>query len=105
MGILWAQWIETKGAEGVEPPATVKKHIKMIEEFQRLPSGSDAQNKIGNEMVQDLVDNLYFIGTVGGIPAPVYHNDRLGNFRTFTAVTYDYYRMYPYRGTQWYLKK
>ena len=105
MGILWAQWIETKGAEGVEPPAAVKKLMKMVEEFQRFPSGSDEQSKIGNEMVQILVDNLYFIGTVGGIPAPVYANNRLGNFRPHKAVTYDYYRIYPYRGTQWFLKK
>ncbi|TDJ20976.1 MAG: ABC transporter substrate-binding protein [Gammaproteobacteria bacterium] len=105
MGILWAQWLETNGAEGVEPPAPVMKLIKMIDEFQREPSGSDTQNKIGNEMVQILVDNLYFIGTVGGIPAPVYANNRLGNFRPHKAVTYDYYRIYPYRGTQWYLKK
>ncbi len=104
MGILWAQWLESNGSEGVEPPAPAKKLMKMIDEFQRQESGSDAQNKIGNEMVQILVDNLYFIGTVGGIPAPVYHNDRLGNFRTMTAVTYDYYRIYPYRGTQWFLK-
>jgi len=105
MGILWAQWLETKGAEGVEPPAPAKKLIKMIEQFQRLPSGSDAQNKLGHEMVQIWVDNLYFIGTVGDIPAPVYHNNRLGNFRPHKAVTYDYYRIYPYRATQWYLKK
>ncbi len=104
MGILWAQWLETKGAEGVEPPAPAKKLITMIDDFQRLESGSEAQNKIGHEMVQILVDNLYFIGTVGGIPGPVYHNNKLGNFQTMTAVTYDYYRMYPYRGTQWYLK-
>lgn len=104
MGILWAQWIETKGAEGVEPPAPAKKLATMIDDFQRFESGSDEQNKIGHEMVQILVDNLYFIGTVGGIPAPVYHHNSLGNFRTFKAVTYDYYRIYPYRGTQWYLK-
>ena len=105
MGILWAQWIETNGVEGVEPPAPAKKLMKMIGDFQLLETGSDAQNKIGYEMVQILVDNLYFIGTVGEILSPVYHHNRLGNFRTYTAVTYDYYRMYPYRATQWFLRK
>lgn len=102
--ILWAQWLETDGKEGVEPPADAKKLVGMITDFQRLPSGSKEQNKLGNEMVQIMVDNLFFIGTVGNIPAPVYHHNSLGNFRTYTAVTYDYYRVYPYRGTQWYLK-
>jgi len=105
MGILWAQWLETNGAEGIEPPAPAKQLMKMIAKFQSYPPGSDDQNKLGNEMVQVLVDNLYFIGTVGGIPGPVYHNNRLGNFRTMTVVTYDYYRIYPYRSPQWYLKK
>ena len=104
MGILWAQWIETDGAEGVEPPAAAQQLMRMIHDFQRLEPGSAAQNAIGHDMVQILVDNLYFIGTVGDILAPVYHHDRLGNFRTFTLVTYDYYRIYPYRGTQWFLK-
>jgi peptide/nickel transport system substrate-binding protein len=105
MGILWAQWLETNGTEGVEPPAPAKQLMQMINQFQRHPPGSAAQNKIGHEMVQVLVDNLYFIGTVGIIPGPVYHHNRLGNFRTMTVVTYDYYRIYPYRSTQWYLKK
>ena len=104
MGVLWAQWLETNGTEGVEPPAPVKKLVTMVGQFQRLTSGSDAQNAIGHDMVQILVDNLYFIGTVGDIPAPVYANNNLQNFRPHKAVTYDYYRIYPYRGTQWFLK-
>lgn len=105
MGILWAQWLETDGAEGIELPPPAKTLMAMIGQFQRLQSGSEAQNRIGHKMVQILVDNLYFIGTVGGILSPVYHSDRLGNFRTYTLVTYDYYRTYPYRATQWFLKK
>ncbi|WP_350333598.1 ABC transporter substrate-binding protein [Coralliovum pocilloporae] len=104
-GMLWAQWIDTKGAEGIEPPADVKAGMANIAKFQSAAAGSAEQAKIGGEIVQTLVDNLRFIGLVGSIPAPVYHNDEIGNFKPMTAKTYDYYQMYPYRPNQYFIKK
>ena len=52
----------------------------------------------------DLINllNLIKIG-IALSPAPVYHRNVLKNFVEFATHSYEYYRTYPYRGTQWYL--
>ncbi len=104
-GFLWAAWKTSNGKEGIEPPAAVKKLYPLAKRFVQLPLGSDESNKIGKEIVKIHVDNLWKIGTVGEVSGPVVHSKQLGNFRKFTAKTYDYYWAYPYRPTQWFLKK
>ena len=51
---------------------------------------------------QNFVENLVFIGTVKA-PAPVYSSNNLKNFTEFKTWSYEYYRTYPYRATQWWL--
>jgi peptide/nickel transport system substrate-binding protein len=53
-------------------------------------------------MVEAMVSNLLFIGTVQA-PAPIYHRNVLKNFTEFKTQSYEYYRTYPYRATQWFL--
>ena len=53
-------------------------------------------------MVENLVGNLLFIGTVKA-PAPIYHRNALKNFPLFKTHSYEYYRTFPYRGHQWFL--
>ncbi len=101
-GMLWAEWVDSKGAEGVEPPEYVKQLISDINDFQSAKQGSDNFNKLGARMVENMVSNLLFIGTVQA-PAPVYHRNALKNFTEFKTHSYEYYRTYPYRAPQWYL--
>lgn len=101
-GMLWAEFIDTDGASGVEPPEFVYSLMDDIDAFQGAVAGSDASNVIGERMVKAMVDNLLFIGTVKAV-APIYHNNDLKNFTEFQTQSYDYYRTYPYRATQWYL--
>jgi peptide/nickel transport system substrate-binding protein len=101
-GMLWAEWVDSEGSKGVEPPAYVKQLIADINAFQSAPVGSDKSNKLGARMVENMVGNLLFIGVVQA-PAPIYHRNALKNFRSFTTHSYEYYRAYPYRGMQWYL--
>jgi len=104
-GFDWAAWKTSNGAEGIEPPAEVQNLYSLAEKFIQVPLGTAESDKIGQEIVKVHVDNLWKIGTVGEIVNPVMHRNDLGNFRKFTAKTYDYYWTYPYRSTQWYLKK
>ncbi len=101
-GMLWAEWVDSDGANGVEPPEYVKQLISDINGFQSAPAGSDLSNTLGARMVENMVSNMLFIGTVQS-PAPIYHNNDLKNFVTFKTHSYEYYRTTPYRAEQWWL--
>lgn len=101
-GMLWAEWMDSDGASGVEPPDYVIALNDDINAFQSATPGSEEANVIGRRMVENLTGNLLFIGTVIS-PGPIYHRNALKNFEPFKIWAYEYYRTYPYRPTQWYL--
>ncbi|MFK7944078.1 MAG: ABC transporter substrate-binding protein [Paracoccaceae bacterium] len=101
-GMLWSKWIETDGAEGVEPPKWAMDMSADIEAFQQAAPGSDTSNEIGARMAATMAEQLMFIGTVSA-PNPVVHRNALKNVTEFKTWSYEYYRTYPYRATQWWL--
>ena len=103
-GHLWAKYIETGGAEGLEPPAWVSELDEKSSEYQSYTLGTPESDQLGSEIVDLVQADLLFIGTVGNPAEPVYRRNDLGNFQEFTAKSYDYYWAYPYRPTQWFLK-
>ncbi|MBZ0162139.1 MAG: ABC transporter substrate-binding protein [Notoacmeibacter sp.] len=100
-GMLWAEWVDSKGAKGVEPPDYVKQLMEDINAFQSTPVGTDESDKLGARLVENMVSNLLFIGTAL-TPDPIYHRNALKNFPEFKTASYEYYRTYPYRPSQWY---
>jgi peptide/nickel transport system substrate-binding protein len=104
-GFEWANYVKSDGAEGTEPPADVQQLYDLTSEFITYPLGSDESNRIGAEIVDIHVNNLWKIGIVGNVVDPYIHHNNLGNFRPFTAKTYDYYWSYPYRPFQWFLSE
>ncbi|MFT5115719.1 MAG: peptide/nickel transport system substrate-binding protein [Parasphingorhabdus sp.] len=100
--MLWAEWIDSDGASGVEPPAYAKQMIEDITAFQSATVGSAESDKLGARLVKNLVENLLFIGTVQ-VPAPIYHRNAVQNVVEYTTHSFEYYRSYPYRPTQWWL--
>ena len=100
-GMLWAEYVDSKGASGVKPPSYVVQLIDDINAFQSTMAGTAESDELGARMVENMVGNLLFIGLVQA-PAPVYHRNALKNFPLFKTHSYEYYRTYPYRGTQWY---
>ena len=100
--MLWAEWIDSNGASGVEPPDYAKQMMKDINAFQSAPVGTPESDKVGARLVENLVENLLFIGTVQ-TPAPIYHRNVVKNFTEYTTHSFEYYRSYPYRPTQWWL--
>lgn len=101
-GMLWAEWVDSNGEKGVEPPDYVKQLIADINAFQSTPVGTPESDKLGARMVENMVSNLLFIGTAL-TPDPIYHRNVLKNFVEFKTASYEYYRTYPYRAHQWYL--
>ncbi|MEM6660724.1 MAG: ABC transporter substrate-binding protein [Pseudomonadota bacterium] len=100
--MLWVKWLETEGAEGVEPPAWAKDMMDDVEAFQQAAPGSDTSNEIGARMAATMAEQLVFMGTVSA-PNPIVHRNALKNFTEFKTWSYEYYRTYPYRATQWWL--
>jgi len=101
-GMLWAEYVDSNGASGVEPPEYVKEMIADINIFQSAAAGTAESDGAGARLVENLVSNLLFIGVVQA-PAPIYHRNALKNFTEFKTQSYEYYRTYPYRATQWFL--
>ncbi|HMB48673.1 MAG TPA: ABC transporter substrate-binding protein [Afifellaceae bacterium] len=100
-GMLWAEWVDSKGEKGVEPPDYVKQLIDDINAFQSTPAGSDDSKALGARLVENMVGNLLFIGTVQSSD-PIYHRNALKDFTEFKTASYEYYRTFPYRPQQWY---
>ena len=100
-GMLWAEWVDSNGEKGVEPPDYVKQLIADINAFQSTPVGTSESDTLGARMVENMVSNLLFIGTAL-TPDPIYHRNALKNFVEFKTASYEYYRTYPYRAHQWY---
>ena len=100
--LLWAEYIESDGASGVEPPKWALDMIDQINAFQSAPAGSADSAKFGAALVENLTSHLVMIGTVQA-PNPIYHRNALKNFADFKTWSYEYYRTYPYRPQQWFL--
>ncbi|MEO1192490.1 MAG: ABC transporter substrate-binding protein [Pseudomonadota bacterium] len=104
-GFGWAAWRTSNGAEGVEPPADIKKLWELSQQFIQHELGSERSNALGQQIADIHVDNMLKIGTVGDIVGPfVYRND-LQNVQPLTAKSYDFYWTYPYRPQQWWLQR
>jgi len=101
-GMLWAEYIDSKGASGIKPPDYVYQMIDDINAFQTKLPGTPESNALGARLVKNMTENLLFIGTVLA-PAPIFHRNALKNFSVFKTASYEYYRTYPYRPQQWYL--
>ncbi|WP_371228516.1 ABC transporter substrate-binding protein [Roseovarius sp. 2305UL8-3] len=101
-GMLWGEWLDSDGATGVEPPDYAKALAADIDAFQSAVPGTDESNALGAALVENFVSNLVMIGTVKA-PEPVYSSNNLKNFTEFKTWSYEYYRTYPYRATQWWL--
>lgn len=100
--MLWAEWVDSDGARGVEPPEWVKTMMDDIDAFQGAVPGSDEQSEIGARLARSMAENLPFIGTVQA-PNVIYHRNALKNVPEFKTQSYEYYRTFPYLPAQWYL--
>ena len=100
--LLWSEWVDSNGSAGVEPPAWAMQMMEDIVTLQSAEAGSDAFNEAGSRMVDSMTKELLFIGTVIA-PAPMIHRNNLINFTETKTHSYEYYRTYPYRATQWWL--
>jgi peptide/nickel transport system substrate-binding protein len=100
-GMLWAEWVETGGKQGVEPPDWVKTMMEDINNFQSAPVGSPESDELGAKLVENMTGQLVFLGTVLAT-SPIVHNTQLKNVPEYQTASYEYYWSYPYRPVQWF---
>lgn len=63
---LMRQWINTDGAEGIEPTPEIQRLMDIIDEAK--VSGRDRQIELAQELFRIWADNIWEIGTVGLTP-------------------------------------
>lgn len=102
MGMRWGEWLDSNGSAGIEPPAYAMAMIDDINALQQAVPGSDEAAALEEKIAASFVENALFIGTINA-PAPLIVRNGLRNVPEFQTWSYEYYRTYPYRGTQWYL--
>ena len=101
-GMLWAEYLESDGTKGEEPPAWVYEMIDDVNAFQGAATGSEEQERLAIKLATKMVDEMLFIGTVLS-PSPLYHRNALKNVTQFKTTSYEYYRTFPYLPVQWWL--
>lgn len=103
-GMGWAEYIDSDGSAGIAPPEWVTALIADVASLQSAAPGSEAQATAGEAIAKAFTDNMLFIGTVIA-PSPIVARNGLKNVTEFQTSSYEYYRTYPYRATQWFLEE
>ncbi len=66
LGPLFTTWLNSKGKEGVEPTAPVKRIMELVDTARKV--GPEGQAKAAQELFRIWSDEVYEIGTVGLTP-------------------------------------
>jgi peptide/nickel transport system substrate-binding protein len=66
LGPLFGQWAQTKGKEGMEPPAEIKRIMQIVDTSRTV--GPEEQVKLAQELFRLWSENVYEVGTIGLTP-------------------------------------
>ena len=94
-GPLWAKWYVSRGEEGEEPPAEVKRIYELWDEMSVAPNEAE-RDRLAREIVNVHKENLFFIGTVGDWVWPFITHKRIKNVPSNMQTEY-------YVPEQWYI--
>lgn len=103
-GLSYLEWYKSGGQKGEEPPPDMKRLFDLTEKFKTLLPGSDEYVKVGQEIGDIHMRNLFLIGILGPAPVVLIAKNRLGNFVPVKISGFEFYRNYPVRPDQWYIK-
>lgn len=78
-GPEWRTWHETKGAQGEEPPAEIRRLFNLVDQWLASSYGSEEFATAGKEILTINAEGLYHIGTVGPAPRLVLRANNLRN--------------------------
>jgi peptide/nickel transport system substrate-binding protein len=66
LGPLFNKWVVSKGQQGVEPPAGIKRIMELVDIARTVDT--EGQNKAAQELFKIWSDGVYEIGTIGLTP-------------------------------------
>ncbi len=103
-GLPYYEWLKSDGATGEEPPADMKALYDLTNQWKVTLPGSADYIKLGQEIGDIHSKNMYLIGIIGPAPSVMIVKNRLVNFVLPTVTAFEFYREYPFRPDQWFLK-
>lgn len=103
-GQAWADWVASNGSKGIEPPDDVKRLFELTAKFKVSLPGSEEYIKTGQEIGDIHMKNMWLIGVISSPPSVMITKDRLANFSPMKITAFEFYRFYPYRPDQWFIK-
>jgi peptide/nickel transport system substrate-binding protein len=89
VGMLYADWLQSGGKKGVEPPDWIKKAIDINTRRWKALSGSDEYNAIVAEGLKWTSENLPYINLVEHVKIPIIVDAKLSNVPPSGALAYD----------------
>jgi peptide/nickel transport system substrate-binding protein len=101
---LWADWFNSNGASGQEPPKAIIELREKMDKLCTLVQGTDEYLTLGNEILTYMTKQLYYIGTTVA-PRVIILNKNLGNTPTEGIFANDYNFWYPFNCDAWYFKQ
>lgn len=101
----WYLWWSTDGESGEEPPEEMKKVVKLTEEWQQVPIGTEEYRKIGKEILTLSVKNLWQIGTIGMPPQPILIKNNLKNTPKEGLWDWGFRQWVQFMPDQWFFEK
>ncbi len=103
-GPLWRQWLNTDGAEGMEPPDIIQELWDITVQWQAEPFGTDRYKELGRQMLQINAENVWLIGTVGLVPrASVIRNTVRNHPQAENILSIEYGMWNHYQMAQWWI--
>jgi len=103
-GPLWRQWLDTDGAEGLEPPDVIKELWDITVQWQAEPYGTERYKELGRQMLQINAENVWAIGTVGLVPRPsVIRNTVRNHPQADDILSIEYGMWTHYQPAQWWI--
>jgi len=101
---LWAQWVDSNGKAGEEPPQEIKRLRNLWDQMQATTS-EKTRIRLGKEILKVQAENLWCIGTVGLPMQPVIVKNNLKNIPNNGLWGYDLLFTYTCNPEQFFLKK
>jgi peptide/nickel transport system substrate-binding protein len=103
-GLSYLEWYRTSGEKGEEPPADMKSLYELTEQFKTALPGTPEYSRIGQEIGDIHSQNMFLIGIIGPAPSVQIASNRIGNYIPAEVSAFEFYREYPYRPDQWFIK-
>lgn len=103
-GPLWRQWLDTDGAEGMEPPDIIKELWDITVQWQAEPFGTERYKELGHRMLLINAENVWCLGTVGLVPRPsIIRNTVRNHPQSDNILSIEFGMWTHYQQAQWWI--